>query len=89
MIRNKKEDSDECKLLRRKIDELQAYKERIKQIPEALKLQKGEGFKAKSKKVQFLYFNNTDDLIKRLELSCLERDIGNGSVELRNKIVSI
>jgi hypothetical protein len=53
VIRNKKEDSDECKLLRRKIDELQAYKETIKQIPEALKLHKGEDFKKtiKTKKV--------------------------------------
>ncbi len=46
MITNKKDDSEECKLLRRKNDGLRAYKERIKQIPEALKLQKG-GLKKK------------------------------------------
>jgi hypothetical protein len=42
MIRSKKDDSEEYKLLRRKIDGLRAYRERIKQIPEALKLQKGK-----------------------------------------------
>ncbi len=89
MIWSKRDDSEEYKILRRKIDGLWAYKERIKQIPEALKLQKGEGFKAKSKKIQFVYFNNTDDLIKRLELLCGERDIGNGSVEVRNEVVSV
>jgi len=82
MIRNKKDDSEEYKLLRRKIDGLRAYKGRIKQIPEALKLQKGEGFKKKkAKMIQYIHYNNIDDLFKRLELLCGERDIGNDSVK--------
>ncbi len=42
MIRSKKKDSDKYKLLRRINDGLPAYKERIKQISAALKLQRGE-----------------------------------------------
>jgi hypothetical protein len=90
MIRNKKDDSDEYKLLRRKIDGLRAYKERIKQIPEALKLQRGEGIKNKKKNpIQYIHYNNVNDLFKILELLCAEKDIGNDSIEVRNEIVSI
>jgi hypothetical protein len=42
MIRSKKDNSEEFKLLKRKI-RLQSYKERITQMIEALKLHKGEG----------------------------------------------
>jgi uncharacterized cysteine cluster protein YcgN (CxxCxxCC family) len=88
VIRSKKYNSEEYKLLSRKIDGLRAYNERIKQIPEALKLQK-EGVKRKGWVFKYVYNNNPDDLFKRLELFCGERDISNDSVEVRNEIVSI
>jgi hypothetical protein len=92
LLGNKKDDCEKYKLSRRIIDGLRACKERIKQIPEALKLQKGEGIKRKrlkNKTIQYVHYNNSDDLFKRLELLCGERDIGNDSVEVRNEIVSL
>lgn len=97
-IRSKKEDSDEYRELRRKIDGFKKYRDRIRQIPEALSLQQGKGLKHKKvkcnklttgSKIQYVYYNNPDDLFKRLELLCAERDIGNDSIELRNEVVSI
>jgi hypothetical protein len=86
-----KKGSEEYKQLNRKIKGLRAYKDRIKQIPEALRLQKGEGLKSNVSKstVQYVYYNSSDDLFKRLELLCAERDIGNDSIEVRNEISSI
>jgi len=39
--------------------------------------------------IQYVYYNNTNDLFKRLELLCVERNIRNDSVEVRNEIVCI
>jgi len=74
------------------IDGLQAYRDRMKQIPEAIKLQIEEGtskIKNKQNKIQYVYYNSIDDLFKRLELLHAERDIGNDSLEVRNEIFSI
>jgi hypothetical protein len=40
-------------------------------------------------KVEYVYYSPPDDLFKRLELLCAQRDIRNDSVEVRNEIVSI
>jgi hypothetical protein len=39
--------------------------------------------------IQYVYYNNTNDFFKRLELLCAERDIRNDCVEVRNEIVCI
>ncbi len=43
--------------------------------------------KGKSSKAQYVYYNNSDDSFKWLELLCAEKDIGYDSVEVRNEIV--
>ncbi len=63
-------------------------------------MQKGEGFEKGSKsrvptisssqpKVQYVYYKKPDDLFKRLELLCGERDIASDSIEVRNEVDSI
>jgi len=94
--------SEEYKLLRRKIDAMRAYKDRIKDLLKALPLagrgghpRKGRMLKYPSSKIfsknliEYKYYSSPDELINRLELLCAERDIGNDSIEVRNEIMSI
>jgi hypothetical protein len=95
--------SAEYKLLRRKIDAMRAYKDRIKDLLKALPLAGrggGENAKAMPKGqrvnsifsknlIEYKYYSSPDELINRLELLCAERDIGNDSIEVRNEIMSI
>ncbi len=105
-IKDKK--SEDYKILRRKIDGMRAYKERIKDLLKALPLAgrggeaataSSEGRKGRIPKyhskifsnnlIQYKYYSSPDELIKRLELLCAERDIGNDSIEVINEIMSI
>jgi hypothetical protein len=104
-IRNiKDKNSEEYKVLRRKIDGIRAYKDRIKDLVKVLPLagrggEAPEGRKGRIPKypskifsknlIQYKYYSSPDELIKRLELLCAERDIGNDSIEVRNEIMSI
>jgi len=92
--------SGEYKLLRRKIDAMRVYKDRIKDLLKALPLAGrggGENAKATPKGrvlkypnlIEYKYYSSPDELINRLELLCAERDIGNDSIEVRNEIMSI
>ena len=95
--------SAEYKLLRRKIDAMRAYKDRIKDLLKALPLAgrgggeavpKGQILKYPSKifsnkLIEYKYYSSPDELINRLELLCAERDIGNDSIEVRNEIMAI
>lgn len=90
MTRSKKDHSDEYKVLRWKIDGFRKYRDRIKQIPEVLALQKGKGLKTrqfrnsennrnennvKDRLPEYVYYSTTNDLFKRLELLWLKETL--------------
>jgi hypothetical protein len=91
--------STEYKLLRRKIDAMRTYKDRIKDLLKALPLAgrggampKGRIGKSRlfsNKSIEYKYYSSPDELVNRLELLCAERDIGNDSIEVRNEIMAI
>ena len=85
----KDKNSEEYKLLRRKIDGMRAYKDRIKDLVKVLPLAGSGGGTLKNNLIEYKYYSSPDELIKRLELLCAERDIGNDSIEVRNEIMSI